>query len=909
MEDLRSLSVSGEGKLSNRLAIAQVIAGLMQDPTKLYNREKYRLSIEDFPETLYRLIFAAIEHLATNAMAKINQLDIDQFWHEYPGQYAIFTQSGGPAYLSQALEIYDAEKFDYYYNLLKKYSLVNCLTENGIDTRDIFDPELVDPQQLAKAREKFDNMTVDEILRLEEIKLTTVKDRFGNSSDRVENTGGEGLRELKEHFKKTPEMGATLLSSKLTTIVRGQRRGCLFIESAPSGTGKALPNSSRLPTPSGWTTVGAVKRGDYLFDALGRPTQVLDVFPQGQKEVFEVTFADGRKVRCCDEHLWSYNTPGQKPYSRDARNFCTKTLREIRDEGLMTSDGAWRVRVPMQKAVGYPTRTHWLPPYVLGLLLGDGSLRMQATNSGLTYSSETSELPARIADIMGWTYKKNSEYNYNWNFELSDAEKSLMSNGRNRMRNVSVAYALQECPELINAYSHTKFIPRQYLEDSEEHRWDLLNGLLDTDGSVGPKGRVSYTTTSEQLAQDVMELVYSLGMSATLRKVDTRKQRSCYSIGIAAPMALKQRLFTETRKKARLMAWCTGAGQRRATHTVSGNAIVKIESLGYTEEMTCFLVDNDEHLFLTDDFVVTHNSRRGNGECCHLAVPEYYNVQQQQWLYTGNHERVLMISTELELAECQQMWLAFVSGVSETHIKDGRYEPGEEERVDRAIKLIENANLYFVSITNFDTDDIVHIIRKYVQLHQVGFVFFDYLGETLKITSSATRKSGVRDLRTDQVLLALSQALKDTAKTLGIYIWTASQLSGNYKGETKELDATYLRSAKSIADKVDAGMILMPVREPDIPIIDSYCARGFDLRPNFVIHVYKVRAGSYQNIKVYVYFDRGTCQITDCFVTDQDGNILPIRDTYIERVLDDTKTDNFAEAVGAPADSWDEEDY
>lgn len=540
MEDLRSLSVSGEGKLSNRLAIAQVIAGLMQDPTKLYNREKYRLSVEDFPETLYRLIFAAIEHLATNAMAKINQLDIDQFWHEYPGQYEVFTQSGGPAYLSQALEIYDAEKFDYYYNLLKKCSLVNSLAGVGIDTRDIYDPDLVDPQQIAKTREKFDNMTVDEILRLEEIKLTTVKDRFGNSSDRVENVGGEGLRELKERFKKTPEMGVALLSPKLTTIVRGQRRGCLFIESAPSGTGK---------------------------------------------------------------------------------------------------------------------------------------------------------------------------------------------------------------------------------------------------------------------------------------------------------------------------------------------------------------------------------SRRGNGECCHLAVPEYYNVQQQQWVYTGNHERVLMISTELELAECQQMWLAFVSGVSETHIKDGRYEPDEEARVDKAIKLIENANLYFVSITNFDTDDIVHIIRKYVQLHQVGFVFFDYLGETLKITSAATRKSGVRDLRTDQVLLALSQALKDTAKTLGIYIWTASQLSGNYKSETKELDATYLRSAKSIADKVDAGMILMPTREPDIPIIDSYCARGFDLRPNFVIHVYKVRAGSYQNIKVYVYFDRGTCQMTDCFVTDQDGNILPIKDTYIERVLDDTKTDSFAEAVGASADSWDEEDF
>jgi replicative DNA helicase len=288
----------------------------------------------------------------------------------------------------------------------------------------------------------------------------------------------------------------------------------------------------------------------------------------------------------------------------------------------------------------------------------------------------------------------------------------------------------------------------------------------------------------------------------------------------------------------------------------------------------------------------TGKSRVANGEACHLAIPEYYNVVQKKWVRTNLSESVLVISTELEESECQQMWMAYVSGVNESHIKDGRYFDDEEERVDKAIDLIEKSNLYFVSITNYYIDDITNIIKKYKQLHNVNYVYFDYLGETLKITSGAAKQAKVQGLRTDQILLMFASALKDVAKTLGIYIWTASQLSGDYKN-AKELDAGYLRSAKSIADKVDVGAILMPVREQDQNPIASYCGKGFEIAPNFVLTVYKVRAGSFQNIKVYIYFDRGTCQIHDCFVTDANGAILTVADTNIEIMLDQTKEENF----------------
>ena len=87
---------------------------------------------------------------------------------------------------------------------------------------------------------------------------------------------------------------------------------------------------------------------------------------------------------------------------------------------------------------------------------------------------------------------------------------------------------------------------------------------------------------------------------------------------------------------------------------------------------------------------------------------------------------------------------------------------------------------------------------------------------------------------------------------------------------------------------------MLPVRECDQKIIESYVSKGFERTPNFVISVYKVRRGSYQNIKVYVYFDRSTCRMYDCFVTDADGHLLPVQDAKIDvTVLDKTSVEDF----------------
>ena len=124
-------------KSTSGIAIIQVLAGLIDNPL-LFSDNNYRFSINDFPEQFHQILFGAVDHLAHKGMKKIGYIDIDQFLREYPTQYKIFVDNHGVDYIQQALKIYDSQKFSYYYELLKKYSLLNCFNAQGFDTTDSY---------------------------------------------------------------------------------------------------------------------------------------------------------------------------------------------------------------------------------------------------------------------------------------------------------------------------------------------------------------------------------------------------------------------------------------------------------------------------------------------------------------------------------------------------------------------------------------------------------------------------------------------------------------------------------------------------------------------------------------------------------------------------------------------------
>ena len=274
-------------------------------------------------------------------------------------------------------------------------------------------------------------------------------------------------------------------------------------------------------------------------------------------------------------------------------------------------------------------------------------------------------------------------------------------------------------------------------------------------------------------------------------------------------------------------------------------------------------------------------SREQAGESAHFAVPLRYDVKKKEWVKDGYNLKTLLISSELTRGEVQKMWLAYLTGIAEDNIDLHNLSKEEEERLSVAKDLLKNAELYFVEISNYDISDIENIIKRYVLTKDIGYVFFDYVGSTQKIMSSSARETKMSNLREDQILLMFMDRLKNNlAKQLDIFIYTATQVSGNWK-EVKEADQQMIRGAKSIADKPDGGWVLLPVRESDKAIVDQYKAKGFVQEPTHVMHLYKNRGNPLVNIRIYGCFQRNTCRWIDCFVTDFEGKMLEIEPTEV----------------------------
>lgn len=331
-----------------------------------------------------------------------------------------------------------------------------------------------------------------------------------------------------------------------------------------TGTGKSLLNSILIPSPyseTGYIRIGDIKVGDYVYDRKGRPTKVLGVFPQGPREVFEIKFTDGRTISADGEHLFSYYTAKQKlkydnnQYKNGVPNFKTNSVNELLELGVTTQEANGRNRIKF-----------YLP-----------------MNEAIERTPKEFNLqPYELGTLLSDSYFDNDK--------------------------------LSEIPELINCDWHDKFIPNDYKLGSIEQRWNLIKGLFDADGSITDKSfDVTYTSVSEKLISDIQEVLWSLGVMSTI--VDDNEQ-SGYTLQIKSQNNEKNRFFSLPRK----LEICDLAEKQDAhKKRIKKFNFVGIESitkLSTKEDMTCILVDNDEHLFLAGrEHIVTHNTETTKAIC------------------------------------------------------------------------------------------------------------------------------------------------------------------------------------------------------------------------------------------------------------------------------------------------------
>ena len=454
--------------------------------------------------------------------------------------------------------------------------------------------------------------------------------------------------------------------------------------------------------------------------------------------------------------------------------------------------------IPVNKPVQYSQKKFSIHPYVLGAILGDGSLRYNSSQKALSFSSEDEEIVQKIASLLGLTYKKNSNNNFSWTFQYKDSYFGH--------KNLWVEELFKEYPTLWNAKSEDKFIPEEYFYGSIEQRQQLMQGLLDTDGSIDSieKGRVSFFTISERLKDDIVRLGRSLGYICTV-SVDNRKDKykntngRCYIVKIQSCKKDKIDMFSLPRKKNIAISYANN-GKKEIRKDLL--AIVDIIPLQEETEMTCFLVDNQEHLFLAQDFVVTHNTRAMLSDACMLACKHIYVNGQWTPIIANDgpravREGVLFISTELDVEELQTMALAFLTGINEEKIISRQYTEEEQDRILFAAKELHEAPLRIVQLPNFTVNDIENEIRRAHILHKCNYIFYDYLGTSLGILEEIGQRTRGVSMREDSILFLLATRLKELAIQYNIFIESATQLNAGWKTDTIP-DQNLLRGAKSI---------------------------------------------------------------------------------------------------------------
>jgi phosphate starvation-inducible protein PhoH and related proteins len=361
--------------------------------------------------------------------------------------------------------------------------------------------------------------------------------------------------------------------------------------------GRAQPYDAAVLTPNGFMPIGTLQVGDLVIGSDGTPTPVLGVYPQGPKAVYRVTTQDGASTLACGEHLWTVTTPD------DRRRGTMRTLETQEMVGnLRWGAGAHRYELPLVDAVEFEPHEVPLDPYALGLLLGDGCLTTATTPSFSTMDTELVAALEAVLDGIAVRHKSGPDY-----------VMHHVDGGRGGLRIANPVTEVIRELGLAGTRSATKFVPWVYSHNSPEVRTALLQGLLDSDGGPVPQRgrscRIQYTTTSERLRDDVMFLVRSLGGVVTSRTRVAAGRRPGLVLG--RPV--------HHRRAAHILDIRLPAGvqpfrleRKRAVYDANGGGrpmrfIHSIEPVGEMETM-CIQVAAQDSLYVTDDFLVTHNT-------------------------------------------------------------------------------------------------------------------------------------------------------------------------------------------------------------------------------------------------------------------------------------------------------------
>ncbi|MGY1672726.1 replicative DNA helicase [Geodermatophilus sp. SYSU D00710] len=574
----------------------------------------------------------------------------------------------------------------------------------------------------------------------------------------------------------------------LDELTNGLQAGQMVVIAARPGVGKALALDTPIATPTGWTTMGEVCVGDRVLGADGRPTAVVaatDVMTG--RPCYEVHFSDGSVVVADAQHQWVTTDRAARRLGERGEARVRTTEELARTLRCATADRRLNHAVANAAPLDLPAADLPLPPYALGVWLGDG------TSAAAQYTSADPEIAAYIEaeGLVVTPTGVDRRYSLRLPARPAPAERPCPMCGEPLVPRTSQVQTCGEacggalwasggvgrqatCPDCGGPSSGMaqcqpcrddhgtvkgllrglgvlggKHIPAAYLRASVAQRRALLAGLLDTDGTVTPSGAVQFAVTDRRLAEDARELIAGLGHRVKLSTKRVRGRTEASSTCYTLTFSTDEEVFRLERKK--LLHKERGA----RTYTARGVRFVTDVRPVASVPVRCIQVDAADSLFLAGrSFVPTHNSTLGLDIARSAAVK--------------HHLATCIFSLEMSKHEITMRLLSAEAKVPLHHMRAGTLSDEDWSKLARRMGEVADAPLYIDDSPNMTMMEIRAKARRLKQRNDLKLVVIDYL---------QLMTSGKRVESRQQEVSEFSRALKLLAKELEVPVIAMSQLN------------------------------------------------------------------------------------------------------------------------------------
>ena len=431
----------------------------------------------------------------------------------------------------------------------------------------------------------------------------------------------------------------------------GLGKGELGVIIGPSSFGKAQPLDSRILTPFGYKLMGEMKVGDEVIGRDGKAYKVSGVFPQGVRPIYKVSFSNGTSCECDIEHLWNVSTHYQRcgkkyvkgiskhrddKYYYSDHSYKTLSLKEIIEKGLIKKGTTkYNFKVPKNEIIEFSENNDIIDPYLVGYLIGDGNLNRVSISVG---NLDKCDIEYELKNILGedlhvfYREKRNI-----WSFDIVGKTKQFIRENFDYHK------------------SDTKQIPLKYIFNSSENRIKLLQGLMDSDGFANKNGSCEFCSKSEVLSKQVQFIVRSLGGFASLTVGKSgyfsKKYNKYVDCGLRYRVTISMcdediHLFRLKRKQKRV---------KYRSKLKDAIFIINAEYIG-DKEAQCIMVDSEEHLYITEDFIVTHNTSLTTAMASHAST---YKCESNNF----KGFKVLQIVFEDRIKQIQRKHIGRITGI------------------------------------------------------------------------------------------------------------------------------------------------------------------------------------------------------------------------------------------------------